>query len=160
MTLILWLLSLTAIVAIWAVIVRPWLRDKPWMQWFFANPIVEWIEINVYRKSDTILWARWLQLMGLISMSAGYLGGIDWTIFAPVVPEKWMPFLPMIPAVLNFIGGIAEAQRRDTTKPLELVALTEKEKDTPAVAQAIATADIAKVEAVAAVEIAKIKEKP
>jgi len=150
MSLVLTLLSLTAIVAVWTVIVRPWLRDKPWMQWFFANPVVEWIEIHVYRKSETLLWARWFQLMGAVAVSAGYLGGIDWTIFAPVIPEKWLPFLPMIPLALNFIATIAEAQRRDTSEPLSVVSLPQVVSQE--VASAVDALKTAKIEAVSVVK--------
>lgn len=150
MTLVLWLLSLTAIVAVWTVILRPWLRDKTWMQWLFANRAVEWFEINVYRKSETILWSRWFQLMGFVAVAAGYLGGIDWTIFAPIIPEKWLPWLPLIPFALNFIATIAEAQRRDTTKPLAIVELPADVS--PAVAAVVESAEVAKIEAVAEIK--------
>ncbi len=146
MTFLLWTFSLTAIVALWVVVLRPALRDRPWMQWFFANPAVEWVEINLWRKSETILWARWFQLMGLVHTAAGYLGTIDWTVLSPIVPEKWMPFLPMIPVVLNFIGTIAEAQRVDTTKPLAIVELPAVVS--PEVAAVVETAEVAKFEAV------------
>jgi len=147
---ILGLLIFFSVIAVYAVIIRPWLRKKPWMQWFFANPVVEWIEIHLWRKSETILVARGLQAVGAIGAAAGYLGGIDWSIVAPVVPEKWQPFLPMLPMFFNALGGIMEWLRRDTTKPLELVDVPQE------VSQKVATklenADAAMIEAVAEVK--------
>jgi hypothetical protein len=146
MTFLVWTLSLTSIVAVWVVIARPLLRDRPWMQWFFANPIVEWIEIKFWRKSETIMWARWIQLMGLVHTAAGYGGTIDWTQLSPFVPEKWMPFLPAIPTILNILATITEVQRIDTTKPLAIVELPAVVS--PEVAAVVENAEIAKFEAV------------
>lgn len=153
---ILGLLVFFSIVAIYGVVLRPWLRKKPWMQWFFANAVVEWIEIHLWRKSETILVARGLQLVGIVASVAGYLGGIDWSIFALVVPEKWQPFLPLLPTVFNALGAMMEALRRDTKRPLDLVDVPQE------VSQKVATklenADAAMIEAVAAVKKVEAQE--
>jgi len=146
---ILGLLVFFSVIAIYAVIVRPWLRKKPWMQWFFANPVVEWIEIHLWRKSEMILVARGMQVIGAIGTTAGYLGGIDWSVFSAIVPEKWQPFLPLLPTAFNALGAMIEAMRRDTTKPLELVEVPQAVSQKVAVA--LEAADTAKHEAVAAV---------
>lgn len=146
MNFLIWTLSLTSIVAVWVIIVRPMLRDKPWMQWFFANPVVEWIEIHFWRKSETILWARWLHLMGIIHSVAGYGGALDWSQFAGIAPEWAIPFLPAIPLILNMLATITEIQRIDTTKPLAIVELPTVVS--PSVAAVVETAELAKFEAV------------
>lgn len=146
---------LTALVALYVVWIRPWLRQKPWTQGFFAHPWVEWMEIKFWSKSETILWARYQQFLGLVLIATGYMGGIDYSIFAPVVPESVLPFLPMIPLVLNFLGSIAEAQRRDTTKPLELVEIA---SDAPIEVKVAAEQAVSSTEqAVAAVKADEVK---
>lgn len=147
---ILGLLIFFSVVAIYGVILRPWLRKKPWMQWFFSNPVVEWIEINLWQKSETILVARGLQVVGIVASASGYLGAIDWSIFAPVMPEKWQPFLPMLPIMFNALGAMMEALRRDTTKPLALVDVPQEVSQK--VATKLETADAAMIEAVAEVK--------
>lgn len=145
-----------SVVAIYAVVVRPWLRKKTWMQWFFANPWVEWIEITLWRKSETIMVARAMQVIGIIGSVAGYLGGIDYSIFAPVVPEKWQPFLPLLPVVFNGLGSMMAALRRDTTRPLDLVDVPQSV--TGKVAAKLENADAAMIEAVAEVKKEEAKE--
>lgn len=139
-----------SVIAFYGVILRPWLRKKTWMQWFFANPVVEWIEIHLWQKSETILVARGLQLVGIIASASGYLGAIDYSIFAPVVPEKWQPFLPLLPVIFNALGSLMEALRRDTTKPLALVDVPQEVSQK--VATKLETADAAMIEAVAEVK--------
>lgn len=120
------LLVLTAIVVIYITWLRPWLRAKSWAQGFFAA--VEPIELALWKKSETILWARFLQVVGLVSTLAGVFGLIDWTLITPLVSEQYQPFMPLIPMTLNLIGTVTEKLRRDTTKPLEVVAAPEAVK--------------------------------
>lgn len=148
MRIIAWLAVLTAAVAIYAVVLRPWMRDKPWADGYFR--LVEPVELLFFGKSESLLWARWQQLLGLALTAAGYLGGLDYSFLMPFVDEKYHPALPAIPMVFNLLGTLAEALRRDTTKPIEVVALPE---DRPIeVEQAIKAAE---VKASSAVEIVK-----
>lgn len=155
MNLLLTLLILTAVVVAYALVIRPWLRDKPWAKGFFANPVVEWMETNLFAKSESLLWARWQQFLGLVLGITGFMGGIDYTMLAIITPDWIDPYLPMIPFILNITGTIAEALRRDTSKPLEEVALPENK---PAkVEAAVVKADAARAELTVVVDAAKAK---
>lgn len=142
-----------ALVAVWVLWGRPLLRRQPWAQPFFAW--IEPYEIALWRKSETILWARFLQLLGIISTILGFLGAIDWTVITPLVPEEWRPFMPLVPMVLSIIGRIEESLRKDTSRPLAVVELP---KDVPpAVAKAVERAEVAKDKAVAVIEADTVK---
>lgn len=154
MNVLIWLLVATAAVVAYAVFLRPYLRKQSWAEPFFR--FVEPIELVLFKKSEGILWARWQQFLGLVLTVVGMFGGIDWTALAVLTPDWIDPLLPAIPLLLNLTGSIAEKLRNDTTKPIELVAIPEADKEVPAVAAAIATAEVAKIEAVAAVEVAKV----
>ena len=154
MSKIIWgLVIVTGLVLLYALLVRPWLRKREWAKPFFANPVIEWLEIYLWSKSESILWARWQQFLGLVLTVIGFLGAIDYSLLAAVVPPKYVPFLPLIPMVLNLTGTIAEALRRDTSTPLAVVALPEVKP--VAVAIAVAEAKAANIVAVAAVDVAK-----
>lgn len=117
-----WVLAgLAAFVALYVAYLRPWLREKEWAAGFFAA--VEPIELHLWKKSESILWARFQQLLGVVLTSMGFLGGIDWTAITPFVPEKYQPLMPMLPLILTMLGTIAERLRNDTRQPLELVAV-------------------------------------
>lgn len=135
---------------------RAWLKGKPWMQGFFD--VVEPIEVALWKKSETILFARVKMLTGLLLTLLTQLGTIDLTPLMPFVPDKYRSFVTVgfnsLPLLITMLGFVDEMLRRDTTKPLELVAIADKDM-TPAVAEAIAVADAAKVEAVAEVKEAK-----
>lgn len=146
---ILILLILTAVVVFYALYGREWLKTKGWGLRFLAW--IEPVEIFLYRKSATILVARFKQLMGATVWLLIQLGQIDLATIAPFIPEKYRWLLSLAPFGLNLLGMIDEALRNRQTKPIELVALPDKAV-TPAIAQAVATAEIAKVEAVAVVK--------
>lgn len=154
------LLIFGALVAIWVTIIRPVLRSEPWAEPFFLA--IEPFELWVYKKSETILWARFKMLIGVILTTLTQIGAIDITPLMPFVPDEWEPLVRfgwnLLPMLITILGMIDERMRNDTTKPIELVALTEKEKEKPAVAEAITAAEVTKVEAVAAVEVEKIKD--
>jgi hypothetical protein len=155
------LIVLTVIIGIilwYALQGRDWLKSKPWAQGFFE--LVEPVEIFIYKKSETILVARSLQFLGAILTLLTWVGSIDITPIMPLVPEKYQPYvhagMSFLPLVLNGLGAIVERLRNKTTKPIELVAVPDKVvAETPKIAEAIATADAAKVEAVAEVEAQK-----
>jgi len=160
MTILIVLAVITGLLLWYALWGREWLKAKPW-GWsvaFFAW--VEPIEIFLFRKSETILFAR-LKFVGGIALT--YLtqaSQIDWTPILPFIPEKYHIYvnaaISSLPLVLSLLGAADEKQRLTTTKPIELVAVPDKVvAETPALAKAVAVADATKVEAVAAVAEAK-----
>lgn len=132
---------------------RKWLRAQPWTGWFYKLPFVEWIERTVYKKSESILWGRFLQALGYGLSAVASLGGIDLTPLALVLPEGWAWIVHALPLVIALAGHIQVHLRLDTTKPIELVALP---ADVPAdVAAAAMTVEAANAEAVAVVKEAR-----
>jgi hypothetical protein len=118
------LISIVALYVIWG---RKWLKAKtwPWSMRFFE--LVEPIEIVLWKKSETILWARFKVLVGLILTALTFLGQIDLTPIMPFVPDAWEPTVKavfnLIPLSITIIGMIDEKLRNGTSKPLELVAV-------------------------------------
>jgi hypothetical protein len=147
---------ITGLLLVYALKGRDWLKRQPFAQGFFAW--VEPIEIALFRKSETVLFARTLQALGGVLSALTWLGSIDVTPILPLFPEQHQglarAFFSFLPLVLNGLGAIVEWLRNRTTKPIELVAIAETEI-TPVVANAILAADMAKVEAVAVVAEAK-----
>ncbi len=154
------LAAITGLLLIYALWGREWLKAKPWA-WsvaFFAW--IEPIEIFLFKKSETILFAR-LKFVGGIALT--YLtqaSQIDWTPILPFIPEKYHIYvnaaISSLPLLLSLLGAADEKQRYTTTKPIELVAVPDKVvAETPKLAEAVAMADATKVEAVAAVAEAK-----
>jgi len=156
MKVLLFFLIVAALVAVYVVWVRKWLKTKAWAQGFFAW--VEPIELFLFSKSETILWARLKQFTGVLLTFLTSMGAIDITPLMPFVPDAYegmfRAVFNLIPLVITLVGIVDEKLRRDTTKPLALVAIPEKDI-TPAVAEAIAVAEVAKVEAVAVVKEAE-----
>jgi hypothetical protein len=148
------LIWFTLFMVIWVAFLRPWLRNKPGAQWFFQLPFVEWFEINVYKKSETIAWARYLTALGAVL--TGIANADPATaqtmvqMFEPILPAGWAGVSRFIPMIITAAGLLAEYQRRDTTKPLAVVAMP---SDAPIeVKEAVASAEIANADAAAAVE--------
>lgn len=154
----LWLIvaNLVALLVVYAVWGRSWLKRQPWAQGFFAW--VEPIELVLFRKSETILFARLKMLTGLILAGLTMVGTIDLTPLLPFVPEqhKWIATLlpTLLPLVISMMGGIDEWLRNKTTKPIELVAVSEAKMSTQT-AQVVEMAEAAKAQAIASVEQAK-----
>lgn len=144
-----------ALIAIWVLWLRPWMRDRDWARGFFSA--IEPIEITLWRKSETILWARLKMLVGVLLAVLTSLGGIDLTPLMPFVPDQYEGLVRvafnLLPLVITAIGWIDEKLRRDTTKPLEVVALPEDQP--PEVAAAVARVEVANMVAVETVKIAK-----
>lgn len=148
----LWLIGGAAVVVIVLVVwVRPWLRTKPWAQGFMAW--IEPIEIMLWRKSETILFARFKMIVGVLLTVLTQAGSIDITPLMPFVPDKYEGILRlafnMLPMTLTLLGALDEQLRKDTTKPLEIVALPQIKP--PEVAAAVAEAEATKVAAVAVI---------
>lgn len=112
------LLALTAFVALYVVWLRPWLRSQPWAEGFFQR--IEPLEIMLYRKSESLLWSRFLVFLGAFVPFLQFVGAFDITPFMAFIPYEYQPYLMAAVAVCGFIG---EQLRKDTTKPLEVVEL-------------------------------------
>ena len=159
MTVTYFLISLAAIGAlflIYALWLRGWLKKRTWSAGFFEW--IEPIEITLYNKSETILFARLLSALGVLLTFLTQASTIDLTPIMPFVPEKYATYVHVafnsLPLTITILGSIVEWLRNRTTKPIELVAVPEA-VITPAVAQALVVAEIAKDDAVAAVQEAK-----
>lgn len=150
----LWIVALLSLlVAIYVVAGRQWLKAQPWTAWFYRLPFVEWIERTVFKKSESILWGRFLQALGYGLSAIASLGGIDLTPLAAVLPDGWAWLVSILPLVIALAGHIQVQLRLDTTKPIELVALPADVP--PVVAAAAATVEQTNNDAVALVQEAK-----
>lgn len=157
MTIFLIVMAALAAVLLWyAMVGRAWLKSKPWADGFFAW--VEPIEIALFKKSETILFARLKIVSGFVLTILTQIGAINLAPFMPFVPEKYQTWVNIgvnsLPILISIVGMIDEWLRNRTTKPIELVAIPEKTA-LPEVKAAIAQADAAKQEAVAVVQEAK-----
>jgi hypothetical protein len=146
---------IAGLVIFYALKGRAWLKTKPWAQGFFS--LIEPVEIVLFRKSETILFARLKMLTGLILTLLTQIGSIDLTPIMPFVPNGWEPYVRvafnLMPLIITFVGWMDESLRKTTTKPIELVAVPDKVAEAnPKIADAIATAEVAKTEAVAEVK--------
>lgn len=149
MKLLIGILIVTVAVVVWVLWGRDWLKRQPWLwsQRFFAW--IEPAEIMFWSKSETIFFARFLQVLGVLLTALAQLGEFDLTPLMPFIPDeyKWIPAL--LPLVVSIAGSINVKLREATTKPLEVVALPEAK--TPAVAAAVEKAEVATQTAVAVV---------
>jgi hypothetical protein len=140
----------------YALFGREWLKSKPWAQGFFAW--IEPVEIALFKKSETILFARLKIATGFVLTILTQIGAINLAPFMPFVPDKYQMWVNIavnaVPLLLSLVGMIDEWLRNRTTKPIELVAVPEVAAP-PEVKAAIAQADAAKQEAVAVVQEAK-----
>lgn len=152
------LLPLALIVAVllwYALYGRDWLKAKSWAAGFFEW--VEPVEIFLYKKSQTILLARSLSVLGGVLTLLTQLGSIDITPLMPFVPEKYHAIVQfgwnLLPLTITGLGMIVERLRNTTTLPLEVVAVPEKViAENPTVAAVVTNAVAAKTEAVAVVK--------
>lgn len=115
------LLVVTAVIAVYVVILRPWLRGQVWAEGYFK--LVEPVELWLYSKSESILWSRFLMVFGALPGIMSQIGGFDFTPFIDWIPEKYRPWLFL---GVTLCGIVGEALRRDTTKSLDEVALPEE----------------------------------
>lgn len=153
-----WLILLTFLtvgVAFYVVWLRPLMRTTAW-----GAAFLDWIEPMervLWWKSETILFARLKIVTGLLLTGLTQAGAIDITPLMPFVPDDIEPFVKfawnMIPLTLTVMGWVDEKLRKDTTKPLEIVAMR---TDAPeAVKAAAADAEAVTKDAVAAAVEAK-----
>lgn len=149
------LLGLAALLTVYALWLRPWLKRQAWAKPFFAW--VEPAEIVLFKNSETILFARLKVAMGLLLAALTYLSTFDITPLLPLLPEAWRPhaqaLMALLPLILSLVGAADERLRNTTTKPLELVALPLESKPVPPqIAIAVADAELAKEQAVEVVK--------
>lgn len=144
---------IVAVMLVYALWGRDWLKSKSWAQGFFAA--IEPLEIFLFKKSETILFARLKIVVGAVLTFLTQIGSIDLTPIMPFVPEKYQPYVNfafnLIPLIISGMGFLDERLRNTTTKPLELVAVPEASL-TPEVKIAIAQADETKEWAVSVVK--------
>lgn len=149
------LLFVAIVLTVYALWGREWLKSKPWAAGFFSW--IEPVELALFKKSETILFARLKIVTGALLALLTNLGTIDITPALPLVPERWQGYVRaafnFMPLLLSLVGWMDESLRNKTTKPIELVAVPAAAV-TPEVAVAIAQADEAKVQAVATVKAA------
>jgi hypothetical protein len=153
-------LILIGLVMAYALAIRPWLKNQAWAQRFFAW--IEPAELALFKKSETVLMGRLLSIGGAIVTAydgfMAYFSGLSWTPLTTramdflSIPADMRPLA--MSAAVSGIGVAIVSLRKRTTKPLALVAVPEASIP-PAAAQAMAAADIAKDQAVAAVAEAK-----
>ena len=148
-------LALAVIVALLTVYVlfgRAWLKQQSWTAGFFAA--IEPIEIALWSKSETILWARLKVLTGIVLTVLTQAQVIDITPLLPFIPDQYDGIVVkawgMLPMLISLMGLVDEKLRRDTTKPLEVVAIPEAVLAQPAVAKQVAKAADANEAVVAA----------
>jgi hypothetical protein len=137
---------------------RDWLKQQPFAQGFFE--FVEPIEILLFKKSETILFARTLSGLGVVLTFLQQFDGINLAPILPLVPEAWQGVVTIaagcLPLVISLLGMVVEWLRNRTTKPIELVAVPDKVvAENPAVAKAVAQAEVSKDAAVAVAAEAK-----
>jgi hypothetical protein len=152
------LLALVAFVVLYVMWLRKWLKTQRWADGFFAA--IEPFEIALYKKSETLLVSRALWVGGLLVSSydaiAIFATQLDWTpLTARVlsdVPEDLRGLV--VSVAIGAIGLLIGWMRKRTTKPIEIVELSDANM-TPQVAAAVAGAEAAKVEAVAVVNADK-----
>jgi hypothetical protein len=157
-----WLI-LAAILAavIWyALKGRAWLKSQSWTGGFFAW--IEPIETVLFKKSETILMGRLLWVGGLFVTAydtvASLVSSLDITPLTTRIFD-WLQIPPdmrglTVSAFVAVIGLMINRLRAKVTKPLELVAVPDAQI-TPAAAVAMAKAETATDQAVAAVAEAK-----
>lgn len=137
---------------------RQWLKTRPWpwSQRYFD--FIEPLEILFYKKSETILLARALQGIGVLSAFLTWYGALDFSQMAALIPERWQPWVLASPFIATTVLGIVnEINRRYTTEPLAVTELPTQGKS-PEVEAAVANLEVAKTTVTAAVKVdAEIK---
>jgi len=137
--------------ALWG---RAWLKTKSWAKPFFD--LIEPLELVLFKKSETILFARMKMVTGLLLAFLTQIGTIDLTPIMPFVPEKYQSWVHaafnLAPLMLSIVGWMDEKLRNRTTLPIEVVSVPDKVMaENPKVAEAVSVAAIAKQESITAI---------
>lgn len=147
-----WIGVLTIVVLVYAGWAREYLKRQPWpwTTWYFAKvePIEMW-----WKKSESILKARYFMLLGTTLTVLTNIGAVDLSPIKPLLPEKWQRLMDFIPLAITILGMLDERMRNRTTKPVDMVAISDH--PSPEVAARIAVADAAKIDAVVAIKLEK-----
>lgn len=151
---------IVALLFIYALVLRPWLKVQPWAAGFFAY--IDRIELALFKKSETVLVGRLLWVgSGIVTLydTAGvFFSSLDLTpIQTRVFDALHVPADlrgTVLSAFVAALGFMMVYLRKQVTKPLELVAVADKDV-TPKVAEAIAMADATAKEAVVVAKDAK-----
>lgn len=129
MTILIVLLLVTLLVLVWVLHGRSWLKARPWG---WSRRLFAWldpIEIALWRKSETILFARFKVLIGVVLTLLTNLGQLDLTPLVAVFPERHQSiartFITFIPLTITMLGMVDEYLRRTTTKPLDVVSVSD-----------------------------------
>ena len=150
---------ITALAMLWSLWGRDWLKSRGLASGFFAW--LEPVEIALWKNSKTIFKARFLMVLGFLSTILTQAGAIDITPLMPFVPDAWEPTLRviwnMLPIIIVGVGWVDEQLRKETTKPLEQVALPEVKPTAVVVAEI--KAEQAKAELSAVIDEAKAEGK-
>lgn len=145
-----WLIAITVftvIVAVYVTWLRPLMRTTSWGQRFLNW--IEPIERKLWWKSETILWQRFKYFLG---SALSTLVVIDWNSLSPIIPEKYRGLVVgLLPTIFITIDGwIGEKLRKETTKPLEIVAM--RTDAPPEIKEAVVEAEVKTAQTVAAVK--------
>lgn len=154
------LFIIAGILLFYALVLRPWLKKQTWAQRFFAW--IEPVELALFKKSETVLAGRLLWLGSGVVTVYDAIGVFFTNLDLTPIQTRIFDALHVPPdlrgltlsAFVAAIGLMMVSLRKKTTKPLELVAVADKDV-TPAAAQAIAQAEVAKEQAVQTVAEAK-----
>lgn len=148
-------LTVLGVFVIWyALWGRPWLKSKPWMAWLYQSKVGEWVETHVFKKSETILWSRFLTLAGVIPSILEIAEKFNVPAVQGLLPE---PLQGGWTIAFIIIGVINEMLRNRTTRPIEIVAAPEAVK---AALPEVKEMEQAKVAAVEAVKVAEAEKVP
>lgn len=152
------LFILAVALTVYALWGREWLKSKSWAAGFFT--LVEPFEIALYKKSETILFARLKMLTGLLLTILAQVGTLDLTPIMPFVPEKYQGIVHVLvnftPTILMLVGWLDEQLRNKVMLPIKIVAVSEKViAENPAVAATVADAVSTNTVAIAAIDEAK-----
>lgn len=150
--------ALAALALLYVMWLRKWLKTKRWADGFFKA--IEPFEIALYKKSETLLLSRsvWVgsAMVTAYDSVAVFATSLDLTPLTSRllkdIPEDLRGLV--ISALIGGLGLLIGWLRKRTTTPIEIVALAEADM-TPKIAQAVAVAEEAKIEAVAVVAEAK-----
>lgn len=153
------LLALTILAAAWVLAVRPWMRRQTegWAKSVMDR--LEPVEIVLYKKSESIAWARFKYAMGAAVTLLTSVGAIDVTPYVAYFPEEYRLFVYLTPLLAGVLAGWMQTLlREDTKKPLEIVALPSAVP--PAVEEARTIAEAANTYAVAVAQEASATPPP
>lgn len=162
MTILLPLALFVAVLLVYALWGRDWLKGTSWGARFLSW--IEPIEIFLFKKSPTILFGRTLTALGGLLTLLAQLGSIDITPLMPLVPDKYEGIVRVVwnllPMLVTGLGMAVEKLRNATTLPIEIVAVPEKViAENSVVAATVADAVSTNTVAIAAIDEAKTEAK-